>query len=296
MPATPGGKVTSRGRKISSDSRIRQIQQKQREIEKQTKLIKHELDGIQRGTIGNYWVVIRNPHEFTTYRVALERHLQSLRSQQAKLKRTNREVRLALLESNSRKVRSSNRIAARKILRNAEKRGQLTTDEEQRLIRHAQKTLRESLQLLGERPTRRNMVFSLQCLEDFMLVGGEESGCEEGFAALASAVEQRYRQVELGFRKKPTAENLRGLLKAHAEGLLFSHGDAEFPPRPLGLKPPWPDKLHKVEAGDTLSKISEKYYGSPAYWDVIYMENYGVIGDNFRQLREGVVLRVPGAR
>lgn len=288
--------MSSDSRKLSSDSRIRQIQAKQKLIEAQAKRISSELDGIRSGKVGDYWVVIRKPREFTTHRVALERHLRSLRSQQAKLKRTRREVRLAMLESNASKVRSRNRVAARKILQNAEKRGELTPDEEQRLVLHARKTLRMSLKLLIEAPTRKHIAGALEALQDFMIVGGDESGSREAFDCLAAAAEKRYRKVEQQFRKKPTPENLRALLKAHAEGLLLAQGDKRFPPRPLGLKPPWPDKLHKVSAGDTLEKISAQYYGSPAYWDVIYMENHGVLGDNFRLIRDGVMLRIPGAR
>ena len=52
---------------------------------------------------------------------------------------------------------------------------------------------------------------------------------------------------------------------------------------------------HTVNAGETLSHISLKYYGSAAKdkWMLIYEANKGVIGDNPNIIRAGQVLKIP---
>jgi len=52
---------------------------------------------------------------------------------------------------------------------------------------------------------------------------------------------------------------------------------------------------HTVKAGETLSHLSLKYYGSAVRekWMHIYEFNKDVIGDNPSMVREGAVLRIP---
>jgi nucleoid-associated protein YgaU len=52
---------------------------------------------------------------------------------------------------------------------------------------------------------------------------------------------------------------------------------------------------HTVAAGETLSHISLKYYGSAVKekWMIIYEANKAVIGDNPNIIRSGQVLKIP---
>jgi nucleoid-associated protein YgaU len=52
---------------------------------------------------------------------------------------------------------------------------------------------------------------------------------------------------------------------------------------------------HTVKAGETLSHVSLKYYGSAVreYWMYIYEFNKEVIGGNPSMVREGVTLKIP---
>lgn len=52
---------------------------------------------------------------------------------------------------------------------------------------------------------------------------------------------------------------------------------------------------HTVIAGDTLSKIAQKYYGSGERenWMAIYEANKEVIGDNPSLIQVGQVLKIP---
>lgn len=50
---------------------------------------------------------------------------------------------------------------------------------------------------------------------------------------------------------------------------------------------------HTVQPGDTLSKISLKYYGTSARWREIYNANRISMGDNPAALKPGMVLKLP---
>ncbi len=52
-------------------------------------------------------------------------------------------------------------------------------------------------------------------------------------------------------------------------------------------------RFYIVRSGDTLSKISKKYYGTPDQWNSIYQVNRGVLGGNPNLLRPGTKLIIP---
>lgn len=51
-------------------------------------------------------------------------------------------------------------------------------------------------------------------------------------------------------------------------------------------------RTHTVAEGDSLSKISQRYYGTPSRWQEIYAANRDTVGPQ-GQLRVGMVLRIP---
>jgi len=50
---------------------------------------------------------------------------------------------------------------------------------------------------------------------------------------------------------------------------------------------------HTVAAGESLSLISQKYYGSQADWPRIYQANKAIIGDDPNRIRVGQKLKIP---
>jgi phage tail protein X len=51
-------------------------------------------------------------------------------------------------------------------------------------------------------------------------------------------------------------------------------------------------RIHRVQAGDTLEKIAQKYYGAPERWSRIYAANNDLLRDG-RALRAGMELEIP---
>lgn len=50
---------------------------------------------------------------------------------------------------------------------------------------------------------------------------------------------------------------------------------------------------YTVVAGDNLSFISKKFYGTPKHWEDVYEANKGIIGDNPNMIRVGQELKIP---
>ena len=94
--------------------------------------------------------------------------------------------------------------------------------------------------------------------------------------------------AESTFRRNPKAANFDKFLRSRS--LTQQLGGSDQPKR-QGWKSA--NTTHTVASGDTLSGLSKKYYGNPGFWDFIYLENYGSIGDNARSLKIGVELRIP---
>ena len=56
--------------------------------------------------------------------------------------------------------------------------------------------------------------------------------------------------------------------------------------------PPAGSRIHVIAAGDSLSKISQRYYGTPGRWQEIYNANAALLGPN-GILKVGTELRIP---
>ena len=54
-----------------------------------------------------------------------------------------------------------------------------------------------------------------------------------------------------------------------------------------------PNRQHRVQAGDSLYKISLKHYGTPTYLEAIYEKNRQQIGANPTRLKLGMILELP---
>ncbi len=63
-------------------------------------------------------------------------------------------------------------------------------------------------------------------------------------------------------------------------------------PEPVQMTPDTASRTHTVIAGDSLTKISRKYYGTPDRWEEILKANQGII-KNQHHLPLGATLRIP---
>ena len=63
-------------------------------------------------------------------------------------------------------------------------------------------------------------------------------------------------------------------------------------PEPIAPKPEPAPRTHTVVAGDSLTKISKQYYGTPDRWEEILKANRGVI-KNENSLAVGATLKIP---
>jgi nucleoid-associated protein YgaU len=88
--------------------------------------------------------------------------------------------------------------------------------------------------------------------------------------------------------------------KADKGGVLFANftGFADGGPAPAGRVQPRrgvrkPQKTYVVKAGDTLSAIAKKEYGSAARWRKIYDANKAVIGSNPDVIKVNMTLVIP---
>ncbi|MDP7741677.1 MAG: LysM domain-containing protein, partial [Lentisphaeria bacterium] len=68
--------------------------------------------------------------------------------------------------------------------------------------------------------------------------------------------------------------------------------DSESAPLPAGLPPPVATAVYTVEAGDSLSGISKKLFGTTRHWELLYQMNAADIPDPAR-LSIGQQLKVP---
>jgi nucleoid-associated protein YgaU len=93
--------------------------------------------------------------------------------------------------------------------------------------------------------------------------------------ALNEGAEKMMRAAEQAFRSNPTAENFKAMEKVDRVcGQL-----GKEPLKPSGMRQVPAGTVHEVALGDTLAKISQRYFGSAGYWDVIYRNNRDVIKD-----------------
>lgn len=93
--------------------------------------------------------------------------------------------------------------------------------------------------------------------------------------AIDAGAEKMRQNAEQTFRRNPTVQNFKTL--EQADRLCIQWGKAPLEPR--GMRPVPPGTVHVVAPGETLSAISQRYFGSPGYWDVIYKKNADVIRD-----------------
>lgn len=96
--------------------------------------------------------------------------------------------------------------------------------------------------------------------------------------------------AEPNFRQRPTMANFEKLLRAKR---LTTQPGGSSREKPAGWRGAKRGTTHTVSKGDSLAGISQQYYGSPGYWDIIYIENSKIIGNNPKDLKVGLKLVIP---
>jgi hypothetical protein len=153
----------------------------------------------------------------------------------------------------------------------------------------AQKLVERAKQDFAAVPTSANMRKLLGSAARAALVGDDASSA----GAIAEVVPWAEKQRDLAearFRKIPTSENFKTLFNAEANCIRV--GGRPMPERPAGLQRVKDGDSHQLAPGQSLSLVSQTYYGSFSYWDVIARANVDVIKD-FDFPTAGVTLNIP---
>jgi len=207
---------------------------------------------------------------------------------QSELKYLNRQAR----QMRAAQARANFQTMADRILKEAEKQGYLDQDKQDALIKESERVLGILVGILMANPSGKNIDAVLGQLGHTLILGGDYSSneCQRALRTLKGAGSKLDKKADEDFRKNPTVENFDKLLRSKESNMLLG-GTVKWEPE--GWQPVKSTTPHKVAEGDTLSSIAQRYYGNPSYWDVIYLENSGTIGDNPDELRIGLQLKIP---
>lgn len=154
----------------------------------------------------------------------------------------------------------------------------------------AERALGDRVNEVAGNPSTRNCRRTIDSLANFQLLGGDTNSeaSRRAMGALQRATTQRTHTAERRFRNNPTSKNLERALDEMANNhLLGGEADLKRPGwRPAG------GLEHTTGPGDTLSRLSKRYYGEWGFWDVIFMANLTVI-KHPDSVPRGLVLTIP---
>jgi hypothetical protein len=179
------------------------------------------------------------------------------------------------------------------LLLQAEKTGELDSSQLEGLRSASDRALRYWREAVDGDPSPRNMRGLLSQLGQTMLVGLDEGSdtVREAFTSLRDCATNIKQSAEQRFRARPTVQNFREYCQKAATSLqLGGEGPGEMP---AGLPRLRPEKSYVVQAGDSLSAISKMFYGTPSYWDFIFLANLETVGKDPDKLRPNIELQIP---
>lgn len=196
-------------------------------------------------------------------------------------------VRQAQAQQKANRAQTSFKNKVLELLKESEKQGYLNDADVRELTAEGEQALKGLIGVLDANPSPQNAIAVLDAVSGLMQLGwGSDGAADKAFQSLAKAAQKVYEQADRAFRRTPSAPNFQKLLQARQQ-LQFAGGTPKD--RPDGWRPV--GKSHTTQPGDTLSGLSQRYYGSPSYWDVIYLENLGIKDVN--RLPPLVPLRIP---
>ena len=279
--------------KVRTLTRIQRIRGAQQQIARNIREIEERLRQVEGLPSSQPWITfkrvssvkeLRSPHR--SLKEALRHDLMLLKSELKDLKSNERTA----IRLNAAQASRDFKKRLQDALKKAERAGSLDDKELASLQKESLQVLKRFVGILNASPSTQNVKAVLREMEIPMFLGADiDTGdCGAAFQALANASDKIQRASENKFRGNPTQDNLKQFLDSRVLSQ-FLGGKDEI--RREGWRSV--GKTHTVVQGDTLSRISQEYYGKPGYWDIIFLENYGAIGDDPGKLRIGTELRIP---
>jgi hypothetical protein len=279
--------------------RLKTVQDAQKRISEKMNAILVQLKKLKDVPGSQPWASFGRVHKiedlksaFPDLRTALRHDLLILKNTMRALKVSEKNISTAMVRKNALQSSRDFKKRLEKALKEAEKSGQLDENELRNLLNESEQILERFVNLLEANPSEENIGVVFSEMEVPLLLGSDsDSGeCGRALRAAGKAAKTLYDRDEQRFRKKPDVGNFTKMLNSKARGYLVG---AELDEKPKNWKSAPPGTIHPVATGDSLSAISEKYYGDPGFWDIIYMENSGIIGDNPDLLKVGLQLNIP---
>jgi hypothetical protein len=279
--------------------RLKAVQDAQRRISEKMNAIQAQLKKLQNVPGTQPWVSFGRIHKikdlkssFPDLRTALKHDLLILKNTLRALKVSEKNISTAIVRKTALQNSRDFKKRLEKALKEAEKSGQLDENELRNLLNESEHILEGFVNLLEANPSEENIGQVFSEMEVPLLLGSDsDSGrCGRALRAAGKAAKILYDRDEKRFRKKPDVNNFTKMLGSKASGYLVGN---EFDEKPKNWKGAPPGTVHPVAPGDSLSAISQKYYGNPGFWDIIYFENLGIIGDNPDVLKVGLHLIIP---
>lgn len=274
-------------------SRLKTIRNAQQQVANRIKEIQEQLKQVEKMPSSQPWTTfkrvatvkeLQSPHR--SLKEALKHDLLALKSELRGMKIQERKV----IRQNAVQASRDFKRRLEAALKKGEQSGALDEGELAALQIESLQVLSRFVDILNANPSIKNVDTVLNEMELPMLLGADSPGgeCDKAFKALGNASVKLQNEAESKFRTNPTTDNLDSFLQSRGLTQKLG-GNAEIKRegwRSVGT-------THPVVSGDTLSGISQKYYGKPGYWDIIFLENYGVIGDDIKMLKQGTELKIP---
>lgn len=277
---------------------IQTIRASQKQVANKIHFIQEQLKKVEGYPSSQPWVStgristvaeLRSPH--SSLKQALTNDLMMLKQQMRQLKKQIKTINTNAVRQQADQFSSDFKKKLEDVLKKAERSGgELDEGELDTLSQQAGKVLEKYVAILQTNPTTGNIKTVLENLEIPMLLGCNEStnSCDQAMNALAKAADTLNSKADKNFRNNPSSEKFKGLLQSQILSQQLGGSEIQKPVGWQGV-----NKIHKVELGDSLSSLSQDYYGKQAFWDIIYFENCTAIGDDPDALTIGEDLVIP---
>jgi hypothetical protein len=279
--------------------RLKTVQDAQKRISEKMQAIQAQLKKLKNVPGSQPWISFSRVHKiedlksaFPDLRAALRHDLLTLKNTMKALKISEKNIRTALARKSALQNSKDFKQRLKKVLKEAEKSGELDDKDLNLLLVESEQVLEGIINLLEANPSEDNIELLFSEMEVPFLLGCDSvsGACGRALRSAAKAAKTLYERDEQQFRKNPDVNNFTKMLGSKARGYLVG---SEFDEKPRNWKGAPPGTVHPVAPGDSLSAISQKYYGDPGFWDIIYFENLGIIGDDPDVLRVGLHLNIP---